>query len=202
MPLEYAAAAAIVAQLFDPDDIPGSITRSIAAFQDNPELHEAYKEGKVGNPITVRSGVDGQRMAAKMMRNSANAAQDWVEGIQNPRANPQTAAVAAAGKWQTGVQAAIAGGRYAAGVRAYDIDDAISTAVSDGGAAYVAGIAKRGRKIERAMDIVARDLTAVSAAVRQMPQDTLPQRIARSAAQINGMVAAKDRRTGGSAAAR
>lgn len=197
--MDYREAADQVAALSDPNDPTGSIIAVQGLFAANPELFEAYAAGEVGNPVTVRTGVSGDQMANDMLAAVPQRQQKYVDGIQNPRANPQQAAIAAGGAWTQGVQAAIQRGAYVAGVRGYNLDEAIATAVADGGAAWAAGIQKRGDKIRRAMNVVARDLTAVASQVRAMPKDTLQQRVARSAAMQTGMNAAKLARTGGTA---
>lgn len=200
--MEYRDAAAAVAAVSNPDDPIASMLAVQALFASSPETFDAYSAGEVGNPVTVRTGVSGDQMANDMLAAVPQRTQKYVDGIQNPRANPQQAAISAAGAWTAGVQAAIQRGAYVAGVRGYNLDEAIATATSDGGAAWAAGIAKRSDKIRRAMNTVARDLTAVASQVRAMPKDTLPQRIARSAAMQTGMNAAKLARTGGTAPAR
>lgn len=54
--------------------------------------------------------------ADKWQRRASVAGPDYQQGIQNPRANWQTATTAAAAAFATGIQAAVAAGRFAAGV--------------------------------------------------------------------------------------
>lgn len=194
------AAARVDAVRVDGDPLASAAAMS-ALFNAEPDTYDAFSIGEVGNPITVRTAVDGQAMADAMLAAVPQRQQKYVDNIQRPRANPQAAAVAAAPKWSAGVQAAIQRNAYANGVRGYNLDEAIATAIADGGAGWAAGIAKRAPKIRRAMDIVARDVTAAMQAVRQMPQSTIQERTARSSAFQMAMYNAKQQRTGGGSTA-
>lgn len=191
MAYDFEHANAALESLTDANDPVGSALRMLEMFRRDPEVFEAAKEGKVGNPITVRTGVDGMRMAQRHAEGVANTQQRWVEGVRNPRANPQEAAVQAAGAWTNGVQAAVQRNAYANGVRGYDLDEAIDTATADGGAAWVAGVQKRQRKIERAFNAVAPQITAAMRAARAMPKDSHEQRVQRSVAFQNALHATK-----------
>lgn len=129
--------------------------------------------------VGLLAGADPSRMLAKYMRNTANAAQSYVDGINNPRRDPKQAALKAAGKWGQKTAEAISQGRYAAGVQRADYAAGVAAATSDGGAGYVAGISKRETKIATAFQRVAPLLNNVSNQIQAMPQDTEQQREAR-----------------------
>jgi len=126
--------------------------------------------------------LDPSQIAAKYQRGVAGAAQDYALGVQNPARSWSQATVAGQDRWRQGVQDAIASGSFAAGVQ--KAGDAkwqqraagrgaqnYSAAANDAAAAYAAV----------AQNIVAAAQAARSAA-SSMPNATIEQRIARSAA--------------------
>jgi hypothetical protein len=189
--MDYADALRTVDSLQDASDPVGSSLRILHAFRTQPGLEDAYGSHPSGNPITVTANVDPMRMAQNMLDAVQSKGAKWAENIQRPKVNPQQAAAAAGGKWWGQLQAAQQANRYVSGVRGYNLDEAINSAIADGGAAWVAGIQKRQPKIQRGMVRAAQMLNAVSAAVRAMPQDTPAQRDARALAMMQGMRAAK-----------
>jgi hypothetical protein len=156
----------------------------IAAFNSIVDVFEAdpalYGDMHVPNPetgVTLRNpGPDGTRMAAKYGRNVAAAAQSYVDGVNNPKRDFRTAALAAAGKHTQRTQEALTQGRYAKAMAQVDVAEAISMATSDGGAAYTAGATKRLPKVTRVFTKLAPMLGAVSQTIAAMPQDTDTQR--------------------------
>jgi hypothetical protein len=141
-------------------------------------------------------GADAARMLDKYMRRTQAAGQDYVTGVQNPKRNPKQAALAAAGKYKQRVIEAANAGLYEAGIRSYDEAAAIAAATGDGGAAYVAGIQKRGPKISAAFTDLAPRLNAVSQQVQSMPQDSEEQRTQRMIRNLQLMRGLKKQRGG------
>ncbi|MBF6606965.1 MAG: hypothetical protein IVW53_15465 [Chloroflexi bacterium] len=139
------------------------------------------------------AGVDAARMLDKYQRRTAAAGADYVAGVQNPKRSFKTAALAANGKWKNRVQEAIQADRFAAGMNGVNEQEAIATATADGGAAYTAGVAKRIPKVQRAFQVIAPQISAVSQRVQGMPQDTPQQREQRMLANLQGMRAVSSR---------
>lgn len=133
------------------------------------------------------AGIDAARMLDKYQRRTSAAGGDYVHGMQNPRRSFKQAALAANGKWKNRVQEAIQQDRFSQGMNAVNEQEAIATATADGGSAYTAGIAKRIPKVQRAFQIIAPQIAAVSARVQGMPQDTPQQREQRMLENLRGM---------------
>jgi len=151
-----------------------------AVFEGQPGLYEAMHVPNPETGVTLRNpGPDATKMAEKYGRKVAAAAQDYVSGVQNPKADFKQAAIAAKGKWANRVQEAVAQDRFGRAMNQVDTTEAINMAVSDGGAAYTAGAAKRLPKVQRVFGKLAPKLGAVSTAIRNMPQDTDAQRAQR-----------------------
>lgn len=146
-------------------------------WDESPGLYEAVHQPDPVTGVTIQNpGPDAGRMTEKYLRKTQGAAQDWVAGMQNPKADFKAAAIAAKGKWANRTQEAIQQDRFARGMANVDAAEAIATATSDGGSAYTAGIQKRAPKVQRAFGRLAPMLGAVSQTIRQMPQDTDAQR--------------------------
>ena len=128
----------------------------------------------IGNP-----GPDASVMSERYQTGVGNAASRYVQGMQAPRRDPKQAALRAAGKYRQRTTEAIQRGAYEAGIQSYDVAEAVQTAISDGGQAYVSGAQRRAAKVQRAFTKLAPLLAGVSQAVQSMPQDTDQQREAR-----------------------
>lgn len=143
----------------------------------SPGLYEAVHQPDPITGVTIQNpGPNAASMVEKYARKTAAAAQDWVAGIQAPKASFKDAAIKAKGKWASRTQEAIQNDKFAKGMMAVNEQEAIATATADGGAAYTAGIQKRMPKVERAFVRLAPMLGAVSQSIRAMPQDTDAQR--------------------------
>jgi lipoprotein-anchoring transpeptidase ErfK/SrfK len=177
----------------------------IKAFHDiidvwdaNPGLYEAVHQPDPLTGVTIQNpGPDAARMADKYARKTGAAAQDWVAGMQNPKADFKQAAIAAGGKWASRTQEAIQQDKFRKGMANVDAAEAIATAVSDGGSAYTAGVQKRLPKVQRAFARLAPLLGGVSQTVRAMPQDTDAQREQRLLAARRAMIEVGKRYRGG-----
>jgi hypothetical protein len=166
-------------------------------FLTDPEFFEALHGREIAPGVHIQNpGPDPNRMTEKLIRRVQASAADYVDGIRNPRRDPVQAAVRAAGKWGNKVQEAVQGGYYEKGVRSQNYAEAVETAVADGGAAFVAGVAKRERKIARVFQDLAPRMGALSQAIQQMPQDNAGQREQRLLAALRGMIAIGKARKG------
>lgn len=167
-------------------------------WDDNPGIYEAVHAAKEAGGLPSRNpGPDAGRMVEKYLRNTANATQDYVDGVRNPRRDPKAAAVAAAGKWKDRVQQAIQRDAFAKGVANYDVAAAVEAATSDGGSAYASGIAKRRTKISNAFARLAPALGSVSQSIQAMPQNTDADRTQRMIKNLELMRAVGVRLRGG-----
>jgi len=149
-------------------------------WDEHPGLYEAVHVPNPETGITLRNpGPDANRMATKYGTKVAAAAGDYVTGVQNPKRDFKQAALAANGKYKDRMQKAIQQDSFAKAMANVDSASAIALAVSDGGAAYTAGAAKRQAKVLAAYTKLAPKLGAVSQAIQAMPQDTDAQRAQR-----------------------
>ena len=183
LPLSYEEAQGLNAEMksmIDGLDPVAAFNAIADTFDGSPGLYEAMHVPNPETGVTLRNpGPDASKMAEKYGRKVAGAAQDYVTGVQNPKASFKQAALAANGKWKNRVQEAIAQDRFAGAMNKVDEGEAIQMAVSDGGAAYTAGATKRLPKVQRVFGRLAPLLGSVSTTIRQMPQDTDAQRAQR-----------------------
>jgi hypothetical protein len=200
-PLTYDEAQGLNADLrnlIDGLDPVAAVNAIIDVFEGQPGLYDAMHVPNPETGVTLRNpGPDATKMAEKYGRKVAAAAQDYVNGVQNPKADFRQAAIAAKGKWANRVQEAVAQDRFGKAMSQVDTAEAIQMAVSDGGAAYTAGASKRLPKVQRVYGKLAPMLGAVSTAIRQMPQDTDAQRAQRLLAARQAMIEVGKRMKGG-----
>ncbi len=114
----------------------------------------------------------------------------WEHGIQNPRRDFKSAALASNDAWKNGVTAAVAADRYAKGINGVNVDQAIATALKIGGQGYTSGAAARKDKFAAKVGALQAAMGAVVQRVRGMPNSTLDQRIGRVTEIIRGFHAA------------
>lgn len=171
----------------NPDPIAG-FNAIMDAWDSAPGLYEAVHQPDPDTGLTIQNpGPDAGAMVEKYMRNTQAATSDYVRGVQNPKRDPKQAALAANGKWKDRTTKAIQEDRFARGIQSYDQAAAVAAATGDGGAAYAAGIQKRGAKVQAAFSKLAPMLGAVSQTVQQMPQDNDAQREQRMLANLRAM---------------
>jgi hypothetical protein len=99
-------------------------------------------------------------------------AQNWVDGIQNPRRNFKEAALANKDRWKTGVTQAVTNDSYAKGMQAVDDNQAIATAVAIGASGYQSGALARAPKFTAKMNKWVPLAQAAVNAVRAKPAVT------------------------------
>jgi hypothetical protein len=131
-------------------------------------------------------------IASKMIAGAQNAQTAWLNGVLNPSTDPIDAAIAAAGKWASNVQAAVAKGSYAAGLRKVDKAAMAASITAGGGAAYSAGIASRKDKITNAIARFRPMLVTAVNSVRALPNNTAVDAENRAVAMIRAMRKAGD----------
>ncbi|SRR6266545_1291727 len=196
--MDFESAQALVDEISRDPDVARSAIRLGQLFANRPEVREALHSKEFapgvrkGNP-----GPDPARTAAKLVARAQAATGDYVYGMQNPRRNPQQAAVAAKGKWANNLQEAIANDSYGKAVGRYDLGEAVAIATGDGGQAFAQGITKRQSKIERVHQNLMPQLAAISSRVQQMPQNTSAERRARMNANLDAMLLLGKTRKGG-----
>jgi hypothetical protein len=200
-PLSYDDAQAVNAHVHDlaqGADPIAAFHAIMDLWDGHPGLYEAVHVPNPETGITLQNpGPDATRMASKYQAKVAAAAGDYVYGVQNPKRDFKQAAVAANGKWKNRVQEAVTQDRFARAMSQVDSAEAIATAISDQGAAYTAGAAKRQAKVGRVYSRLAPMLGAVSQAVQAMPQDTDAQRAQRLLAARQAMIEVGKRLKGG-----
>ena len=188
MPLDQTEIDAIkqhVRDLAHPDNGIQGVYDVIDLWNENPGLYEAVHQPDPVTGVTYANpGPDPAAAAEKYFRKVSAAAPDWVRKMQNPKADFKTAAMAAAGKWANSVQDAIPNDRFRSQMGKVDAQAAIQLAVSDNGAAYIAGVNKRKPKVIDAFSRVMPALGAISQQIRQMPQDTPSDRSQRMLANL------------------
>ncbi len=151
-----------------------------------------------GNPVQIRPAFpDAATFTRRLVEGVQGAAQRYAEGVRAPRANFLDKAKAANGAWKNGVQAAVAGDRFAAGLNKVNVDEAIETAATLGAASYAPGVVGRTNKIQRVMNEVAPMMAAAVATVRNLPADNDAQREARAVGMIRAARAVGLSRRGG-----
>ena len=117
----------------------------------------------------------------------------WEAGIQNPRQDFKSAALANNDGWKAGVTAAVSQDRYAKGMGAVNVDDAIATALKIGSAGYQAGATARKAKYAAKTQAIQAAMGAVVTKARSMPAKTLQDRINRAVTMIQGAAAVGSR---------
>jgi hypothetical protein len=182
-----------IRDLTHPDHGMDGVKAAIDFWNENPGMYEAVHQPDPITGVTIQNpGPDPQAAADKYKRKVAQAAPDWVKGMLAPKASFKTAAMAASGKWASGVQDAVQNDRFRKGMGKVDEAEAIRVATSDNGAAYVAGAAKRQDKVVRVFATLMPALGAISQQIRQMPQDTPADREQRMVENLRRMRALKD----------
>ncbi len=178
-------------------DLLESIARRMEEYRRNPD-HPDLIGHPEGNPVQIRPAFpDAATFTTRLIEGVSQKAAHYAEGVRAPRANFLDRAKASTQAWATGVQAAVAGGRYAAGLNKVNADEAIETAATHGAAVYVSGVRDREAKIRRVMSEVAPAMAAAVATVRGLAKNTDADREARAVAMIRAARAVGLARRGG-----
>lgn len=112
------------------------------------------------------------KWAKKMLDRSANAGQDWLDGVKNPSRDPAQAAVKAKEKWKNKMQEAIASDKWAKKMAKVNGAEIAAAAERAGPSAYTQGIANRSEKIMRVIQDLQPRVSAVQAKIAAMPDAT------------------------------
>jgi len=159
-----------------------------AAVAADPE-HPLLKGKPFGNPIQTRAPWDPNPDRWEQGVTTTGG-QRWLEGIQRPRQDFKSAALASNDAWKAGVNAAVQADKFKTAMSAVDVDYALQIAVAVGPQGYSSGAVARKTKFARNTEAIKARMGAVVQRVRGMPNATLQQRIARVTETILGFSAA------------
>ncbi len=178
-------------------DLAEQIAARMRAYNDNPN-HPDLVGHPEGNPVQIRPAFpDATTFTKRLIEGVSTKATHYAEGVRAPRANFLDRAKASGPAWTAGVQAAVAGNRYIAGLNKVNADEAIETAATHGAAVYVSGVRDREAKIQRIMSEVAPAMAAAVATVRNLPKNSDADREARAVGMIRAARAVGLARRGG-----
>ncbi len=130
---------------------------------------------------------DPNKWHKKLMDRSAQAGQDWVDGVSNPSRDPVQAAIKAAPKWEAKMQEAIASKKWQKKMAKVNPQDIISAAQRAGASAYTTGIQNKSEKILRAIQDLQPRISQAQAKIQAMPDVTDADREARMVANMRAM---------------
>ncbi len=173
------------------------IARKQLEYAENPN-HPDLVGKPEGNPVQIRPAFpDAATFTNRLIEGVSAAARRYAEGVRAPRAHFLERAKAANQAWKNGVQQAVAGDRFAAGLNKVNADEAIETAATLGAQNLVTGVTARRNKIQRVMGEVAPLMAGAISQVRGMPSNTDAEREAKAVAMIRGARAVGIARRGG-----
>jgi len=178
-------------------ELAEQIAGRMRAYAENPE-HPDLVGKPEGNPVQIRPAFpDAAAFTERLVQGVQANAQRYAEGVRAPRKHFLDAAKASNAAWKNGVQAAVAGDRFLAGLNKVNPDEAIETAATLGAQSYVPGVTGRRAKIQRIMTEVAPAMAAAVGTVRNLPANTDADREARAIAMIRASRAVGLSRRGG-----
>ena len=124
--------------------------------------------------------VTAAEMAEKWVRRTAGASQDYVRGINRVTVAPGVAAAEKSDKYLTGVQQAVAEGKWQQRVASVTLADWKRLAAEKGGPRIAAGVQGASTKYQRFAQEFLPFLDGIVVEVNQMDDSTLEARIQRS----------------------
>jgi hypothetical protein len=130
------------------------------------------------------------QIAQKYTRGVSGAGQDYAAGVQNPSRPWASSTVAGAARWQAGIQLAISNKSFQNGVSKAGDAKWQSAAINKGAQRYQSAATEAGQAYAQQAGKVMSAAAAAQAAVQSMPNETMEQRIARSAAAQRAISAA------------
>lgn len=169
------------------DEFSASFGAMLKAIAADPEVAASVNQMTVGNPISTKAVPDVSDWVNDMIAGVQNAQAKWVRKVQQPFRSFKEGALAASKKYDTRTQAAIQEQRWQKRMGQVNEDEAIATAIADGGAALVAGVTKRQAKITRAITNLQPKVAALKRTLASMPSDTEAQADQKALAAIRGM---------------
>jgi len=128
----------------------------------------------------------------KWTRRAAVAGPDYELGVRNPKIPWDTAAIAGDNPWKAGVQAAVAAGAFAAGVRAAGNAAWQENAISKGIPRFPQGVSVSTAKYERGFAPIRTIIEGVQLPPRGPRRS--PANIQRATAMIQGIITGTARR--------
>lgn len=125
---------------------------------------------------------DPSQITEKYQRGVAGAGADYASGVSNPSKPWASATQAGAARWRAGITAAIAAKSFERGVSQAGDAKWQNAAVNKGAQRYQAAAQEAGQAYGQVASKIMSAAAAAQAAVASMPDETLEQRIAKSAA--------------------
>ncbi len=188
-----AAAVRVPSQL----EMLEAIAAKLVEYAANPNHPDLIGKPE-GNPVQIRPAFpDAATFTERLIQGVSQSTQKYAEGVRAPRAHFLDRAKASNQAWKNGVQAAVAGDRFAAGLNKVNADEAIETAATLGAQNLATGVAARKNKIQRVMTEVGPLMAAAVSTVRNLPSNTDADRENRAVAMIRGARAVGLSRRGG-----
>lgn len=131
-----------------------------------------------------------EQIAEKYQRGVAGAGQDYAAGVQNPSRSWAQATAQGAARWQAGIQEAIQNKAFERGVQRAGDAKWQTNALAKGAQRYQGAAAEAAQEYAAVAGQIMSAASAAQSAVANMPNETLEQRIARSAAAQRAISAA------------
>lgn len=126
-------------------------------------------------------------IAAKWSRNVSAATQAYTQGVQAVQTSPMEQAAAHQDAYVAGVQAAAQSGKWAAGLRSVSLQQWKDKTAQLGAQRLASGAAAATPKMQAALQVILPAAQAISDQVKQMPNSTLEDRIARMLFAVRAM---------------
>jgi hypothetical protein len=123
---------------------------------------------------------DAQSVATKWVQRTSAASQDYISGVQNTDKDPTALAIASGPRYLQRVQEAFNSGKWANGLRRVGKAGWQSATVAKAGN-FATGVSAAEAKVASAFGPLLQFEAGVQSAIASMPNQTLDQRIARSA---------------------
>jgi hypothetical protein len=130
-----------------------------------------------------------QQIAEKYQRGVAGAGNDYATGVQSPNKSWASATQASAARWGAGIQQAIQAKSFETGVQKAGDQKWQTNALNKGAQRYTAAAGDAAAAYAQVADRVMGAAAAAQAAVANMPNTSLEQRLARSAAAARAISA-------------
>ena len=158
-----------------------------------------YKVGRLRftKKETTMPRLSSAQIAEKHARNTANAVQDMVAGVQAVTASPMEAAAAALPKAAQNYAEAVNSGRMARRLRSVTLESWKDAMINKGAQRVASGVNASKGKVTAFWDEFGPVLDQVTSQVRQMPSVTLQDSIQRMVAQVEGVAKFKRGGRGG-----
>lgn len=165
-------------------ELLGEITGLLREFKANPN-HSALIGKPEGNPVQIRPAFpSASDMTSRWVQGIDSAGDNYVRGVQTPRANFKVAALQNKEAWKAGITKAVAEDAFAKGMSQVNEDEAIAIAVAVGSQGWANGAKARQNKHTRIMGRVSPLMAAAVESVRRKPAVTDADRETRAIEMI------------------